>query len=72
MGSGRGPGKNGGPMMYGQRGSAASAPPPVELKLQTRATPWTTAAEPDCRPSGPLPPSYFDSFSWAFDHSGPN
>ena len=33
MGSGRGPGRNGGPMMHGPRGSALVAPPLVELKL---------------------------------------
>ena len=33
MGSGRGPGRNGGPMMHGPGGSAASAPPVIELKL---------------------------------------
>ena len=33
MGSGRGPGRNGGPMMHGPRGSALVAPPVVELKL---------------------------------------
>ena len=29
--------------MHGQGGSAAVAPPPVKLKLSTRAPPWTTA-----------------------------
>ena len=33
MGSGRGPGRNGGPMMHRPAGSAASAPPLIELKL---------------------------------------
>ena len=33
MGSGRGPGRNGGPMMHGPGGWAAVAPPVVELKL---------------------------------------
>ena len=50
MGSGRGPGRNGGPMMHGPRGSAPSAPPLIEVNLSNgRAPPWTTAALPDLR-----------------------
>ena len=33
MGSKRGPGRNGGPMMHGPRGSAAVAPPLIEVNL---------------------------------------
>ena len=33
MGSGRGPGRNGGPMMHGHGGSAALPPPRIEVNL---------------------------------------
>ena len=51
MGSGRGPGRNGGPMMHGDGGRGHGGTP-YRAKALGRAPPWTTAATPDFRPSG--------------------
>ena len=49
MGSGRGPGRNGGPMMHGASGVGGTG---ATRYRAGRAPPWTTAASPDFRPSG--------------------
>ena len=47
MGSGRGPGRNGGPMMHGLRGSALLAPPPVDFLGFPPKTPKMTTSGPN-------------------------